>query len=343
MNSREHLGADIDTITSRSKLITWIVWSVAVFVMVYGTPIVYEFLTAHDVPGGIAWMLSIAADGGLCVGLVATPVLAAHGVPAGWVGTLRWVAGFITWALQTAGSWTHPGGVDGVGVAAHTAGPVLLFFVVEAASYFQRKIGEVIVRKQRELAAAEKVDGDRRAHLAETEAALRTAKAELTAARAEITTLGERLTDNEAHRADDRHTAALTAERQAAEIAGLRKAFTEQSVKHTEELAKLERDIKAKYSEKFAKLQAENGTVNLNRYRKDRTGAGSPPPTNRPAMSDEDAVQAMYAKHSDPDHEWSQNSVRTLTGAGFGRIPNLITAWREYALREAGGEAAVNQ
>jgi hypothetical protein len=339
VNSREHLAADLDRLVKRSRWVGYFAWTVAVIVMVYGTPIVYEFLVGHGIPGEVAWLLSLAADAALIVGLIATPVLAELDEPAGWVGTLRWVAGFITWGLQTAGSWTATGGPDMVGVLSHTAGPVLLFFAVEAASSFQRKVAAKLTEKTRQLASAEQKDADVRAHRAEVDAKLRSTAAELTAARAENQSLTERLTaatnNTDAVKAEiDR-----TVERLEAEIGALRKQITDQAEKHTADKAEALRAQK----ERLTKDRAEKGTVSLSAYRKDRTAKTSPQPTNRPAMSDEEAVQAMFDKHSDPEHTWSQNSVRTLTGAGFGRIPNLITAWRERALREAGGDVAVNQ
>jgi hypothetical protein len=343
MNSREHLSQDLETLIRRTKQIGWVAWSVAILVMVFGTPIVFDFLTAHDIPGGVAWMLSLAADGALIVGLIATPVLAQLGVPAGWVGTLRYVAGFSTWALQTAGSWTHTGGPDGVGVAAHSFGPVLLFFSVEAASSFQRKVADALTDKARQLEAAEQRDADGRAHRAEVDAQLRATTGELTAARAEIRTLTERLTatgeNGDAVKAD----LTLTVERLEAEIGSLRIALTDQAERLTAEHHEALRKAKDKFTEKLTAARAEAGTVSLSAYRNRGDKTPSPRAGNRPAVSDEDAVQMMFDEHTDPNFEWSQNAVRTLTGAGFSRIPKLITAWHARARSESGGEQAVNQ
>lgn len=343
MNSREHLSQDLETLIKRTKQIGWVAWSVAILVMVFGTPIVFEFLTAHDIPGGVAWMLSLAADGALIVGLIATPVLAQLGVPAGWVGTLRYVAGFSTWALQTAGSWTQTGGPDGVGVAAHTVGPVLLFFSVEAASSFQRKVADALTDKARQLESAEQRDADGRAHRAEVDAQLRATTGELTAARAEIRTLTERLTatgeNGDAVKAD----LTLTVERLEAEIGSLRVALTDQAERLTAEHGEALRKAKDKYTEKLTALRAETSTVSLTAYRKKTAEHSSPLPPNRPAMSDDEAVEAMLSEHSDPAHEWSKNSVRTLTGAGFGRVDRLIGAWHAAAVDKADGDHAVNQ
>lgn len=337
MNSREHLNDKLTTATARSKQVNYVAWGVAVFVMIYGTPIVFDLATAHGIPGGVAWMLSLAADASLCVGLIATPVLASLSVAAGWVGTLRWVSGLITWALQTGSSWTHPGGVDGVGVAVHTAGPLLLFFAVEAASYFHRKVSAALTDLRRELAQAEQTDADVRAERAEIDAQLRSTTAELTAARAEITALTERLTAATAHAESERDTAALNARRLDAENAALRTQLTEQAEKAAADKAQALREQKEKLTDRFSKDRAENPTV-LSDYRDGRTAKTPSLPSNRPAMSDEAAVQAMLAAHDDPDFEWSKNAVRTLTGAGFGRIPGLIDLWLTAASDKARGE-----
>jgi hypothetical protein len=39
VNSREHLEDTLATATARSKQVNYVAWGVAVFVMIYGTPI----------------------------------------------------------------------------------------------------------------------------------------------------------------------------------------------------------------------------------------------------------------------------------------------------------------
>lgn len=359
MNSREHLAEDLETLQKRTKQIGYVAWFVALAVMIFGTPIVFEFLTEHHIPGEVAWLLSLAADGALIVGLIATPVLAQLGVPAGWVGTLRYVAGFITWALQTAGSWTADGGPDGVGIAAHSFGPVLLFFAVEAASSFQRKVADALTAKQRDLADAEQRDADHKAYVAGVEADLRATAAELNAARNEITALTEKadtatLTAQTVEADATRNTEslntehALTVEALNATITELRAALTEQeatlNAKHTEALRK----TRETYQEKLNAQRVEASTVSLTEYRQKAAKQGATVASNTPAMSDEDAVQAMLTAHRDPAHVWSQNAVRKLTGAGFKRADRLIEMWAERVNAdpdvEGGVEAeAVNQ
>ncbi|WP_371409713.1 hypothetical protein OHA01_26475 [Micromonospora zamorensis] len=148
--------AELDSLRRSAKVINVLAWGVVALIMAYGTPIVFHYLTGHGVPAETAWMLSIATDGALAVGLVATPVLAQHGIKAGWVGALRWIAGLATWALNTSDSWSHEGGPDIAGVISHSWGPLLMFAAVEGAAYFSRKIAEVIRNKEAE--ATKRVD-----------------------------------------------------------------------------------------------------------------------------------------------------------------------------------------
>ena len=317
MNSREHLADDLDRLVKRSRWVGYFAWAVAVIVMVYGTPIVYTFLTEHAVPGKVAWLLSLAADAALIVGLIATPVLAELDEPAGWVGTLRWVAGFITWGLQTAGSWTAPKGPDVVGVLSHTAGPLLLFFAVEAASSFQRKVSAKLVEKTRQLESAEQRDADERAHRAEVEATLRSTTAELSAARSEIESLTERLSG-----------AAHSDERYEAEIGSLRRALTEQKETLTAEHSDTLRKLKEKHSEALAKMRAEASLPHLDdrRRRDPKTRSGDTPAKTSPraTLTDEEAVQRLLATPGGDTREWSQRAIVDELKVGYGRAPRLL-------------------
>ncbi len=130
MNSSDEL----ERLRSAARVVNRLAWAVVVGIMICRVPIVYGYLSSHDIPKQTAWMLSLIVDGALAVAMVATPLLAQYGVKAGWVGLLRFVAGTATWALNTAGSWTKPDGPDLAGVVSRTWGPVLMFFAVEAAA-----------------------------------------------------------------------------------------------------------------------------------------------------------------------------------------------------------------
>lgn len=323
MTSREQLAAELESVRKAQRTISTCVWGVAVIVMVYGIPIVYDLLTKHDVPGQIAWLLSIAADGALVVGLVATPVLARYNVPAGWIGTLRWVAGLTTWALQTAGPFTKPTGPDWLGVATHSAGPVLLFFVVEGAAYFQRRMGEVVSAKQLALTAAERTEADRRRQSADLAEQLR----RVTAERAEALSRADHLAQQLETLTAENDSRTLTAER---EIEGLRAATETLRSQHAERVSALT----AKHREELARLRAETKTVSLTDYRQSHARKGAAPKGSekqtRVTLSDEDAVQMLLEHNSDRAFEWSQAEARRVTGVGFGRIPRILSALSEH-------------
>lgn len=353
MNSREHLSQDLETIIKRTKQIGAVAWLVAIFVMVYGTPIVYDLATDHGIPAGVAWMLSLAADGALVVGLIATPVLAQLGIPAGWVGTLRWVSGGTTWTLQTLSSWIAPGGPDMVGVGVHSAGPLLLFVVVEAASYFQRKVASAIVEKTRALEAAEQKDADRRAHVAEVEANLRAALAEVSSLTSEkegrLREI-ERLESEAASNTSDRDSeiADLRASIKAseAEKEDLREAYERKvealSAEHAESLRKL----RQQHSEKLSAVRAEASTINLADRR--RRHSGEPvKAAPKPRVSDEEAVQRLLDTDGGLTREWSQKAIVDELGVGWGRAPRLLEAVTEEQSRRrsdgGSGDQAVNE
>jgi len=226
VTEQEALADELAHLRRRSQLPGRITWGVAVLVMVYGAPIVYRFLVANEVPRETAWILSIAVDLGLAAGLVGTPILAELGIKAGWMGALRWVAGFATLALNTAESWLHEDGIHWSGVFAHSWGPLIMFVVVEAAAYFQRKISDAIRAKKAELAALQRADRKaeddrqaaiRQARQAEAEAVRRAEEAEAEAARKTAEAEAARQAEAEARKKAEAEAATEAENRKAAE------------------------------------------------------------------------------------------------------------------------------
>lgn len=216
------------------------------------------------------------------------------------------------------------------------------------------------------LGEARQIHARQQTELGDTQTRLTEALEALTAAHTEIGDLtvrldavnSERLTAAASLRELTDHTAA---ERQAliasaederrALIAEHEKALTALREQYTADKADALRAQEKALTDEFTAKLAAAKLTNLATYRvqhpkatspkttRTRSSNGSPQAKNRPALTDEEAVQAMLAAHPDPAHVWSQNSVRTLTGAGFGaRIPKLIAAWREKAIEKAGGE-----
>ncbi len=116
-----------------------------------------------------------------------------------------------------------------------------------------------------------------------------------------------------------------------------------------EALAKQKKELAAKFTaetaaDKVAQIadwRAGHTGKGSPKSRKQASPKASPAAGNRPHMTDEEAVHAMLTAQPNPNFVWSQNAVRTLTGAGFGsRIPKLIGAWREAATERANGDPA---
>lgn len=358
VTTRIELAAELETIHKQHKVISRIVWGTAALVMIFGVPIVFEFLTQHGVPGEIAWILSIASDGGLCVGLVGTPVLATYEIPAGWIGTLRWVAGFLTWGLQTAGSWFQPEGIDGVGVLAHSAGPVLLFFVVEGASYFQRKMSHVSSTKRLELESLDRRKQDEKTAVEDLRRRVAAAEAERSEALRRLETVESEtasvisLRESEGASAEQRR-ASLEGQLRSAQTAveALRGEARRESEALRREHAEALQVLRRKHREELA----EASVIKLSDRRRPSgsapsgpSGGGTPKAiggTSKPAggggsdgrLSDEDAVQKLLERDGDLSKEWKQSEIVKLLKVGYSRAPRLVEAVSAEQIRRSSG------
>lgn len=352
MTTRIELAAELETIDKQNKVISRIVWSTAGLVMIFGIPIVYQFLTEHGVPGEIAWMLSVASDGALCVGLVGTPVLASYNIAAGWIGTLRWVAGFLTWGLQSAGSWFKPEGIDGVGVLAHSAGPVLLFFVVEGASYFQRKMGHVSTSKRLALEAMERKKVEEKSDLEALRRQLSTAES----GRSEALRRVELVESQAASAASRRAAEEASAAERMATLEGQVRVAEEKSEALQDDLRRTVEALRKEHAEALRALRnkhreepAEPSVIRLSDHR--RPSGAVPPKTSGGAskassggrgggllegrFSDEAAVQALLEYEGDLTKRWTQTEIVGLLRVGFSRAPRLVEAVTAEQLRRA--------
>lgn len=359
------LAGELETINKQHKVITRIVWGTAALVMIFGIPIVFRFLTDHDVPGQIAWMLSIASDGALCVGLVGTPVLAAYGIPAGWIGTLRWVAGFLTWALQSAGSWFKPEGIDGVGVLAHSAGPVLLFFVVEGAAYFQRRMGHVSTAKRLELEGMDRQQQEEKSALEDLRRRLVTAEAE----RVEALRRAQQWESEKASAEALRELEGSSAEERRAVLEGQLRAAEEKTEALSDDLRRTVEALRQEHAEALRALRSKHreelaeASVTRLSDRRRPSGGGSPKSSGGVSggvskfsggvskgtsevpsggllegkFSDEAAVQALLEYDGDLSKEWKPSEVVTLLKVGWGRAPRLVEAVSAEQIRRASG------
>lgn len=146
------LTADIADLERTRRRINTAVWGIAAGVMIYGAINVTGLLIDHGVWAHVAWLLSVMIDLAMCVGLMGDRVLHQYGRQDPWVTALRWATAVMTLILNTARpALAH----DWVGVGIHTAGPVLLLLVAEAAGSFQRQLTAIIQDLETHLADAE--------------------------------------------------------------------------------------------------------------------------------------------------------------------------------------------
>ncbi|WP_157621630.1 hypothetical protein [Saccharothrix sp. NRRL B-16348] len=129
------MNADAQRLERTGRVIAGATWVIAGVVMVYGVLTVTPWLIAQGIPAFSAWMLPPAVDAALVLALVGDRVLAQHGRATGWGVTLRAVTGLVTLGLNVAPSALKG---DGVGIALHAVGPVLLWVATEAAGAYQR-------------------------------------------------------------------------------------------------------------------------------------------------------------------------------------------------------------
>ncbi|MET8278314.1 DUF2637 domain-containing protein [Micromonospora sp. NPDC005174] len=175
------------------------------------------------------------------------------------------------------------------------------------------------------------------AELAHTAARLDRMEQQWIAAKQEAAVLAGKLADAQS----DAHTARLSADRAEKTAAALRSALTDAAEKHTAELADTTNRLRAQMAENEARIRAEVSTVNLTEYRtgeRRKSAAGqrskaaekNTAPSNAARMSDDEAVQALFSADMNPGRVWKQDEVRSVTGAGFGRIPRLLAALAEF-------------
>lgn len=128
------------------------------------------------------------------------------------------------------------------------------------------------------------------------------------------------------------------------EAEALRKALVDAVETARTETAETVAELESKHAAEIARVRAESATVSLTDYRRDhsttrRSGkASKTSPT--PPLTDEQAVQMLIEKESDPAYEWSQAEVRRVTGVGFSRTDRIVTAVADYHRRKASGEGS---
>jgi hypothetical protein len=127
-----------------------VLFAVALLTMAFSLGNIHDFALAHHVTDPIAFFLAPAIDLALIAALIGDAVLSRRGLDAGdWATRLRWYAAAATLVLNSWASWAR---LDAASIVLHTALPVLLFILAEAAVPYRQKFAESV-----RLAAAESV------------------------------------------------------------------------------------------------------------------------------------------------------------------------------------------
>jgi hypothetical protein len=115
---------------------------VALLTMGFSLQNIHDFAAQHGVQDPIAWFVAPAVDLALIAALLGDAVLSRHQLDAGkWATALRWYAGAATVVLNSWQSWAK---LDAAGILLHTAMPVLLFVLAEAASPYRVRFADTV-------------------------------------------------------------------------------------------------------------------------------------------------------------------------------------------------------
>jgi hypothetical protein len=103
---------------------------------------IHGFASDHHVQDPIAWFVAPAIDLALIAALLGDAVLSRWQLDAGpWATRLRWYTGAATVVLNSWQAWAD---LDAAAIVLHTAMPVLLFVLAEAASPYRRGFAQTV-------------------------------------------------------------------------------------------------------------------------------------------------------------------------------------------------------
>ena len=183
--TKEELKTELFSVIKTRKIIMRAVWAIAIGVMIYGMANVTPFLIEHGVSKFIAPGLPLIVDTALCVSLWGDRVLRKYSLKDGWLTTLRWSTGIMTWLLNITSSLAGPQDAthwtpDWIGVGVHSCGPIMLILVTEAASSFSRKATKIIQSLTKVEDDESAISNERQRLIADLERELKETKASLT-------------------------------------------------------------------------------------------------------------------------------------------------------------------
>jgi len=145
----------VNTARTAGRIMDAVLLVVALLTMAFSLQNIHDFAAGHGVQDPIAWFVAPAVDLALLAALMGDAVLSRYGLDAGkWATALRWYAGATTVVLNSWQSWAE---LDAAGILLHTAMPVLLFVLAEAASPYRVKFAAT-VRLAAERTATQEAD-----------------------------------------------------------------------------------------------------------------------------------------------------------------------------------------
>lgn len=151
---RDERESAVRTARTAGRAMDVVLLVVAALTMAFSLQNIHDFAHAHDVQNPIAWFVAPAIDLALIAALLGDAVLSRWQLDAGvWATRLRWYTGAATVVLNSWQAWAD---LDPAAIVLHTAMPVLLFVLAEAASPYRRGFAETV--KRAAAVAAEEAD-----------------------------------------------------------------------------------------------------------------------------------------------------------------------------------------
>jgi hypothetical protein len=119
-------------------VINYLVWAVAVIVMVVSATTTANLMVQHHNSYAQGLALGLAVDASIAVSLIGDQLLQQSGRRSGWGTALRWITAVMSLLLNCAQSFQDG---DALGVALHAIPVVLLTSLTEAAQDYQLMLG----------------------------------------------------------------------------------------------------------------------------------------------------------------------------------------------------------
>lgn len=136
--ARPHDTADGAQVPRKALVINYLVWAVAVIVMVVSATTTANLMVQHRNSYAQGLALGLAVDASIAVSLIGDQLLQQSGRRSGWGTALRWITAVMSLLLNCAQSFQDG---DALGVALHAIPVVLLTSLTEAAQDYQLMLG----------------------------------------------------------------------------------------------------------------------------------------------------------------------------------------------------------